>query len=87
LNVAAEWAAEKVVYFVIPSGARNLSSIQAQEKKERFLAPLGMTKRMGHFFRSLFKQRVAPAVRLEPTAFLENAQVIDNTKYLNRQNQ
>jgi RNase P/RNase MRP subunit p30 len=32
------------IVFVIPSGARNLSSIQAQEKKERFLAPLGMTK-------------------------------------------
>jgi hypothetical protein len=27
LNVAAEAAAEKVVYFVIPSEARNLSSI------------------------------------------------------------
>jgi hypothetical protein len=33
-----------VIYFVIPSEARNLSSIQAQEKKERFLASLGMTK-------------------------------------------
>jgi hypothetical protein len=61
-------AAEKIVYFVIPSGARNLSSIEAQEKKERFLAPLGMTKRMGHFFRTLFKQRVARAARLKPSA-------------------
>jgi hypothetical protein len=38
----ASQAAEKVVYFVIPSEARNLSSIYAQEKKERFLASLGM---------------------------------------------
>jgi hypothetical protein len=39
----APQAAEIVVYSVIPSGARNLSSIFAQVKKERFLAPLGMT--------------------------------------------
>jgi len=45
---------EKVIYFVIPSGARNLSSMYTHEKKERFLAPLGMTKRMGAFFRNLF---------------------------------
>jgi hypothetical protein len=48
-----EQAAKKVVYFVIPSGARNLSSMYAHEKKERFLAPLGMTKRMAAFFSSL----------------------------------
>ena len=30
--------------FVIPSEARNLSSIQPYEKNERFLASLGMTK-------------------------------------------
>jgi hypothetical protein len=42
-----------MVSFVIPSGARNLSSVYAHEKKERFLAPLGMTKEVGHFFRSL----------------------------------
>src|ERR1700692_2359386 len=30
--------------FVIPSGARNLSWIYTRKKKERFLAPLGMTK-------------------------------------------
>jgi hypothetical protein len=34
----------KTRHFVIPSEARNLSSIHAQEKKERFLASLGMTK-------------------------------------------
>jgi hypothetical protein len=33
LWVAASQAAEKVIYFVIPSGARNLSSIETQEKK------------------------------------------------------
>jgi hypothetical protein len=31
-------------HFVIPSGARNLSGGYADGKKERFLAPLGMTK-------------------------------------------
>jgi hypothetical protein len=36
MNVAAEEAAEKVVYFVIPSEERNLSSIYSDEKKERF---------------------------------------------------
>jgi hypothetical protein len=46
-------ASEKVVYFVIPSGARNLSSIELHEKKEGFLAPLGMTKGVAPFFRSL----------------------------------
>jgi hypothetical protein len=35
---------EKAVHFVIPSEVRNLSSFRAREKKERFLAPLGMTK-------------------------------------------
>jgi hypothetical protein len=33
----------KTRHFVIPSEARNLSSIHAQEKKERFLASLEMT--------------------------------------------
>jgi len=42
-------AAEKVVHFVIPSEARNLSSICTDEKKERFLASLGMTKRVEPF--------------------------------------
>ena len=46
----AEEAAEKVIYFVIPSEARNLSSIQRHEKKERFLASLGMTKGVGSSF-------------------------------------
>jgi hypothetical protein len=41
-------------YFVIPSEARNLSSIWTQEKNERFLASLGMTKGVGPFFRKLF---------------------------------
>jgi hypothetical protein len=45
----AEPAAEKMIYFVIPSEARNRSSIQAQEKKERFLTSLGMTKKVGAF--------------------------------------
>jgi hypothetical protein len=35
--------AAKALYFVIPSEARNLCSIEL--KKERFLASLGMTKR------------------------------------------
>jgi hypothetical protein len=50
-------AAEKVVYFVIPSEARNLSSIWPHEKKERFLASLGMTKSVGPFFRSPLSRR------------------------------
>jgi hypothetical protein len=45
----ASQTAEKVIYFFIPSEARNLSSIEAQEKKERFLASLGMTKNVGTF--------------------------------------
>jgi hypothetical protein len=53
LNVTAQQAAEKVIYFVIPSGARNLSSTLVREKKERFLAPLGMTKCFWGFFRGL----------------------------------
>jgi hypothetical protein len=40
---AIQEAAEKADYFVIPSEARNLSSIDSDEKKERFLASLGMT--------------------------------------------
>jgi hypothetical protein len=50
---AAKHAAEKVVYFVIPSEARNLSRVCAQGKKKRFLASLRMTKRSGDFFHSL----------------------------------
>jgi hypothetical protein len=50
----ASQAAEKVFYFVIASEARNLSLNLPHEKKERFLASLGMTKGVGHFFRSLF---------------------------------
>jgi hypothetical protein len=50
---AAEQSAEKAFYFVIPSEARNLSVVQAQQQKEKFLASLGMTKGVGHFFRSL----------------------------------
>jgi len=38
-----------LIIFVIPSGARNLSEGCADEKKERFLAPLGMTKLRGNF--------------------------------------
>jgi hypothetical protein len=49
----AEQAAEKVVIFVIPSEARNLSEGCVEEKKERFLASLGMTKSRGVLFRSL----------------------------------
>jgi hypothetical protein len=49
----AEQAAEKAVYFVIPSEARNLTSIWPYEKKERFLASLGMTIFWRGFFRSL----------------------------------
>jgi hypothetical protein len=41
--------AEKVHNTVIPREARNLSSFHAQEKKERFLASLGMTKSLGAF--------------------------------------
>jgi hypothetical protein len=35
--------AEKSVYFVILSEARNFSSLYAHEKKERFFASLRMT--------------------------------------------
>jgi hypothetical protein len=44
LRVSALQAAKKVFYFVIPSEARNLSSICRHEKKEGFLASLGMTE-------------------------------------------
>jgi hypothetical protein len=54
--VAASQAAEKVVYFVIPSEARNLSFFSCGQIEERFLASLGMTKGMGHFFLSLFSR-------------------------------
>jgi hypothetical protein len=49
----AEQIAEKVVIFVIPSEARNLSGGYADEKNEGFLASLGMTKSRGGFFRNL----------------------------------
>jgi len=57
---------EKVLYFVIPSEARNLSSVCTQEKKERFLALLGMTK-VWHFFRSLLDRarRQSSVIRQE----------------------
>jgi hypothetical protein len=44
---------EKVTYLVIPSGARNPTAVKAHEKKERFLAPLRMTKGWGLYFRNL----------------------------------
>jgi hypothetical protein len=50
LYAAAEQAAEKAVSFVIPSEARKLSSAEVLEKKERFLAALGMTKSWRDFF-------------------------------------
>jgi hypothetical protein len=56
-NPHAEQVAEKVFYFVIPSEARNLSSIWRHEKKERFLASLGMTIFWMGFFRRLFGLR------------------------------
>jgi hypothetical protein len=37
-------ACQKGAHFVIPSEARNLSSVHWQEEEERFLASLGMTK-------------------------------------------
>ena len=40
--------------FVFPSDARDLSWISPHEKKERFLASLGMAKGARPFFRSLF---------------------------------
>src|SRR4029077_13955846 len=46
----ASQSTEKVVYFVIPSEARNLSSIRPHENKEGFLASLGMTKFWRVFF-------------------------------------
>jgi hypothetical protein len=49
----AEQDAEKLIYFAIPSEVRNPSLILLHEKKERFLAPLGMTKGVAPFFRSL----------------------------------
>jgi hypothetical protein len=48
LNVAAEQAAEKVIHFVIPSEARNLSFFALGQIEERFLASLGMTKSVGY---------------------------------------
>ena len=53
-SMQAEQAAEKLIYFAIPSEVRNPSLILRHEKKERFLASLGMTKGVGPFFRSLF---------------------------------
>jgi hypothetical protein len=50
-------AVEETIYFVIPSEARNLSGVQLEEKKERFLASLGMTKIVG-----VFLQPVKPIV-------------------------
>jgi len=38
-----KWGAEKVIYFVILSEAKNLSSVCVPEKKERFFASLRMT--------------------------------------------
>jgi hypothetical protein len=43
-------ATGKIVHFVIPSEARNLSTVLAYENKERFLASLGMTKWWEIFF-------------------------------------
>jgi hypothetical protein len=51
-------AEQKEIYFVIPSEARNLSSIWPHEKKERFLASLGMTKGVGPHFRNLFSRGI-----------------------------
>jgi hypothetical protein len=44
-------------YFVIPSEARNLSEGRADEKKERFLASLGMTKIAGELFSAAYLAR------------------------------
>jgi hypothetical protein len=52
----ASQAAEKRVHFVILSEARNLSPVSVQEKKERFLASLRMTKWWREFFRGLFNR-------------------------------
>jgi hypothetical protein len=57
----AEKAAEKVVILVIPSEARNFSEGSADEKKERFLASLGMTKSRA----GLFPQSVCHAGRAD----------------------
>jgi hypothetical protein len=48
-NPQAEQSAEKVDYFVILSGAKNLSLFYTYEMKERFFAPLRMTKDVGCF--------------------------------------
>jgi hypothetical protein len=55
LNVTVEQTAEKIVYFVIPSEARNLSFSSWAQTQERFLASLGMTK-----FLVFFPQPVKP---------------------------
>jgi hypothetical protein len=47
-------AAEKAIYFVIPSEARNLSSFSWSKIEERFLASLGMTKGVGPISGSQF---------------------------------
>jgi hypothetical protein len=60
----ASQAAEKVISFAFPSGARNLSSLYAHEKNERFLAPLGMTKKVEPFFRSLFSRAIKYAAQI-----------------------
>ncbi len=44
---------------VIPSEAKNLSSIYAREKKERFVASLGMTEGLETFFRNLMGLHLA----------------------------
>jgi hypothetical protein len=46
-------AAEKAIYFVIPSEARNLSSFSWSKIEERFLASLGMTKGVEAFSRGM----------------------------------
>jgi hypothetical protein len=41
--------ADKIIYFAILSEAKNLSSVWAPEKKERFFASLRMTIILGSF--------------------------------------
>jgi hypothetical protein len=50
--------AESVIYFVIPSEARNLSLIETQEKRDSSARSVPRNDKMLSFFRSLFSLSV-----------------------------
>jgi len=51
-------AAEKVVYFVIPSEARDLLSRKTEEKADSSGKPAPRNDRINYFFRSLFSRDI-----------------------------